>query len=80
MSGAYLFAFKVEVVDAFDFKIASDSLSTETPPQRTQRAQRVPGHRAPKADAEKPATGRLFLFLLYKFRISYWRNKTAKIL
>jgi hypothetical protein len=80
MGDAYLFVFKVEVVDAFDFTIPSDNLSAEAPPRRAQRAQRVSGHRAQTADTEKPATGRLFLFLLYKFRISHGENKAAKYL
>jgi hypothetical protein len=40
----------------------------------------IPGMVSLLSEIEKPPQGRLFLFLLYKFRISHWENKPAKTL
>jgi hypothetical protein len=80
MGDAYLFVFKVEVVDAFDFTMPSDSLSAEPHhgEHREHRESRGIEHR-PQTQKSLPLAG-FFLFLLYKFRISHGENKTAKYL
>jgi hypothetical protein len=59
MGGTYLFAFKVEVVDAFDSKIAA-SRRAQTIHHRGHRERRMGC--ALGTETEKPAGGRLFCF------------------